>query len=196
MEKKKNLFRIHNQTPEQVEMTLLDFENRYHPYKSRWDFEMISQVPGMMTVQLVDRSFEPPRGKGQSDSPYIKISYGKDGENVNVSWTCRWKRWRRILSLLILTAMILSRIIIFVGYTGQVRILMAAIWLFWAILYGGWVLQHVRHDHLIQQVFKELLKLNFYDSEESSGEQTREPQVQFPEQMEEDSPEEQLDRAT
>ena len=159
--------RICNQKPEQVEMALLDFENRYHPYKSRWDFELVSQGTCCMTAQLVDRSFEPPRGKGQSDSPYLHMSYNASGSDVLLSWNYRWKSWRRTLSILLLLALLAFLAGSILLYSGQLRVLHLSIWCFWASLYGGWIFQHLWHDRMTMGIFRDLLALNFEDLQEA-----------------------------
>ena len=117
-----------------------------------------------MTVQLVDRGFEPSRGKGNSDAASLRLELSRSGRNALLSWSCRWKQWKRRLSLVILGILLLTLGLLLAEAEGQLGILHFAVWTFCAVLYGGWLTQNLLHDRLMMQVFRELLDLNFPDS--------------------------------
>ena len=157
----KKQFLIENQTADKVKVTLQEFENKYQNFKSRWDFELLNQRENLTTAQIVDHGYESPREKGQSDSPVYEITLEQDGDNVVLNWRFRWKRSKRNLSWILLWLLVVSRVLIFLTIKGEKLVLMVGIWVFWAILYGGWLLQNYLHDQSSQNIFREMLRSNF-----------------------------------
>ena len=164
-------FLIQNQSVEQVKATLQEFENKYQNFKSRWDFELLAQRETMVTAQIVDHGYETPREKGQSDSPVYEISLTAKEPDVLLSWCFRWKHSKRSLSWALLWILVVSRFIIFVTVHGDRLVLVMGIWLFWLILYAGWLLQNYIHDRSSQEIFLEMLRNNFRNTGASSDDQ-------------------------
>ena len=157
----KKQFLIENQTVDKVKITLQEFENKYQNFKSRWDFELLNQGETLTTAQIVDHGYESPREKGQSDSPVYEIRIQQVDDNVMLDWNFHWKRSKRNLSWILLWLLVASRVLIALTIRGDRLVLIAGIWAFWAILYGGWVMQNFMHDRSSQEIFREMLKNNF-----------------------------------
>ena len=157
----KKQFLIENQTVDKVKVTLQEFENKYQNFKSRWDFELLNQGEALTTAQIVDHGYESPREKGQSDSPVYEISLRQQEDNVMLDWSFHWKRSKRNLSWMLLWILVASRVLIFLTIRGDRLVLLIGIWTFWAILYGGWLMQNYLHDRASQDIFKEMLRNNF-----------------------------------
>ena len=170
MKKGKRQFLIKNQTAEKVKLTLAEFENKYQNFKSRWDFEMVSQRDDMVSAQIVDHGYETPREKGQSDSPVYEIFLKETGQDVLLSWCFKWKASKRHLSWVLLWLLIAFRVLIFMTVRGDRMVLFMGIWAFCGILYGAWLLQNYTHDQTSQSIFKEMLTTNFPDGEEPAKE--------------------------
>ena len=168
MEFRKKQFLIKKHSPEQAMLTLQEFENKYQGFQSRWDFQRLSQKENTMTFQLVDHSYETPRGKGESDSPVYEARLDPCGEDVKLSWSFRWKRSKRILSWILLLLLLISKAMIRMVSYGDKFILLICIWMFCAILFGAWILQNVLHDRLSHSILYELLMSNFQDEEEEN----------------------------
>ena len=174
MKKGKRQFLIKNQTAEKVKLTLAEFENKYQNFKSRWDFELVSQRDHMVSAQIVDHGYETPREKGQSDSPLYDISLQEKGQDVLLSWCFHWKPSKRRLSWLLLWILAAFRAVIFITVRGDRTVLFMGIWAFWGILYGAWLLQNYTHDQESQNIFLEMLTTNFPDGAEPIKEQNDE----------------------
>ena len=152
---------IQEQSLEKVKIILQEFENKYQNYKSRWDFEIAGQKDNMVYAQLVDHSYETPRGKGQSDSPIYRIALSQSGTDVLLTRDQKWKKSKRLFSWSVLAALAACRILIFLFTRGDKMILYLGIWLFAAILYAGWIFQNMYHSHNGQEMFEEMLYSNF-----------------------------------
>ena len=160
----KKQFLIRNNTLGKVKGVLGEFENKYQNFKSRWDFELLSQDETVFRAQMVDHGFETPRGKGQSDSPVYTISLEPRDSDVALSWTYRWKRSKRNLSWTMFSILLASRLLIFLLIRGDRLVLFMSVWAYCSILYGAWVLENYRHGLLSQQVFREMLSASFRDA--------------------------------
>ena len=172
MKNGKKQFLIKNQTVEKVKITLAEFENKYQNFKSRWDFELLTQREDRISAQIVDHGYETPREKGQSDSPVYEIILKPVGENVLLSWKFHWKRTKRNLSWFLLWTLVVSRMLIYLTVRGDKMVLFMGIWAFWSILYGGWLMQNYSHDQISQNIFREMLDSNFREGAASSEEQS------------------------
>ena len=168
MKKGKRQFLIKNQTAEKVKLTLGEFENKYQNFKSRWDFELVSQGENMVSAQIVDHGYETPREKGQSDSPMYEISLQEKGQDVLLSWCFHWKPSKRRMSWFLLWILVAYRAMVFVMVRGDRTVLFMGIWAFWSILYGAWLLQNYTHDQESQNIFREMLTTNFPEGAETA----------------------------
>lgn len=190
MAKGKRQFEIQNQTVDQVKLTLQEFENKYQSYKGRWAYEQYTQKDNTVIAQLVDHGFESPRGKGQSDSPYLYVTLTQKDGNVLADWAMSWKRSKRNLSWTMFWILVISRFIIFLAVHGDKVVLYAGIWAFCLILYAAWLAQNHIHERAAMDIFREMLERNFggpggYRKDEKlEPEETREPSdYEEPEQM-------------
>ena len=168
-------FLIKDQSVDQVKLMIQEFQNKYQNYKSRWDFELLSQKDNHMTAHVVDHSYETPRAKGQSDSPVYEIQAEPVGEDVCLSWYFHWKRSKRNFSWLTLWILVVSRVLIFLTIHGDRLVLFMGIWAFWTILYAGWLFQNYMHDKARQDIFLEILRLNFTDKVQKVSAESDEP---------------------
>ena len=170
-------FLIKDQSLDKVKLTIQEFQNKYQNYKSRWDFELLSQNDNHVTAHIVDHSYETPRAKGQSDSPTYEIQMESVGEDVRLSWYVHWKRSKRNFSWLTLWLLVVSRVLIFLTIHGDRLVLFMGIWAFWTILYAGWLFQNYMHDRARQDIFLEILRLNFSDQVKKAPAAEEDPSV-------------------
>ena len=154
-------FLIKNQTPEKAMLILQEFPNKYQGFQSRWDFEQLSCKDNLMTAQLVDHGYETPRAKGESDSPVYSIRLDASGEDASLTWSLRWKKPKRNLSLLLIISLILGRFAVYFSAHGEEAVLFMGIWVFCLVLFAAWILQNICHDKASMDVFREMLDGNF-----------------------------------
>lgn len=155
-------------TTEEIQHKFSDFPRRYHHYQSPnqeniWTFRIISGNSSDFVIQLIDKTFEPPRGRVCSDQPYIYIRFLQKGENVTLTYWMEWQKWKQVLiafgfgfilsiSLANIVLSLLSNKPFWVG-AGLLVISIYVLFL--------WLVQNKRHDLLAIKVFEELLQKNF-----------------------------------
>ena len=152
----------------EAQRKIYEFSKRYTHYqfnekKSVWTFNTISDNDGALTVQLVDKTFEPPRGNVSSDQPYICIDFAQVEDNVKLTYRMKWKKWKWPL---VISGMIFSFAIaldlLFISALGSKEFIVGfGLMLFAALLFATWLIRNIRHDRLAMKVFEELLCKNF-----------------------------------
>lgn len=162
-------FCIKNTTVEKAKLVLTEFENKYPNYKERWAFELAGQKDDTMIFQMVDHGFESPRGKGESSSPFFRLNFQQNGEDVLLQWSLAWKKSKLNLSWSLLWTLAVSILILILSLKGDLLVLSVGIWTFCAVLYSGWVHENCRHDRITQDLFVELLSRNFRSQEKADG---------------------------
>lgn len=159
---------IKNCTIVKVQQSILGFQERYQHYqKARcvniWSFHLISMDDTKCVIQLIDKSFEPTRGKVCSDAPYIFMSFTQKGEHVDVVCWIEWQKWKSVLILATIgfNSMI-SIVHIYSSFSHNKKGLYAVIlWLCLFIAFIWWLIQNNQHDRLTMRIFRELLQKEY-----------------------------------
>lgn len=160
--------RIEQSTIEEMRQKLSEFPKRYHNFQipkqeNIWSFRIVSMNNKYCVIQLVDKNFEPPRGKVTSDQPYIYIHALQEGEHDELAYWLRWQKWKlapicfgvAFYSSICLTTICMS-------IPGEKLFLLAVgLWLLGVCFFAVWFAQNVRHDRLTMKIFEELLQRNF-----------------------------------
>lgn len=155
-------------TTEELQEKLSEFPKRYHHFKlpkqeNIWTFHIFSTTSNYCIVQLIDKTFELSRGTVTSDQPYIHIHFLQEGQNVDMTYSMKWQKWK--LALVALGIVIYSSIslpCIFISASPDNHT-------FWALslclcifcIFILWVARNIRHDRLTLSVFEEILERNF-----------------------------------
>lgn len=160
--------RIEQSTTEEMRQKLSGFPKRYHNFQipkqeNIWSFRIVSMDNKYCVIQLVDKNFEPSRGKVTSDQPYIYIHALQEGEHVELAYWLRWQKWK--LALICFGVAFYSSIClttICMSIPGEKLFLLAVgLWLLGVCFFAVWFAQNVRHDRLTMKIFEELLQRNF-----------------------------------
>lgn len=157
---------VEQYTSKELQEKLSEFPKRYHHFKlpkqeNIWTFHIISMTSNYCIVQLIDKTFELPRGTITSDQPYIHIHFLQEGQTVDITYWMKWKNWKLILIALgIVLSMSLA--CIFISAVRDKHT-------FWALslcfcmfsLFILWLAKNIQHDRLTLRVFEEILERNF-----------------------------------
>lgn len=155
-------------TIEEMQQKLSEFPKRYHNFQmpkqeSIWSFRIVSMDNKYYVIQLIDKNFEPPRGKVSSDQPYIYIHTLQDGEHVKLVYWLRWQKWKFALiwfGVLFYSSIWLTTICIST-LGGKHSFFAVGLWLLGLCFFIVWLAQNIRHDRLAMKIFEELLQRNF-----------------------------------
>lgn len=157
-----------NCTVQDAQQKISEFSRRYTNYqlnkqKNIWAFCIVSEKSMGLIVQIIDKTFEPTRGRVTSDQPYICICFMQVGDDVKLSYWLKWKKWKQILVASGAVIYFAISLAIFhmstLGdkhFIGSLGLLCGGLCVFLA-----WLLQNIRHDRLTLNVFRELLYKNF-----------------------------------
>lgn len=159
-----------NCSVQKAQQKISEFSRRYTNYqfnrqKNIWVFCVVSEKSRGLIVQLIDKTFEPPRGRVSSDQPYICINFTQAGDNVKLTYWLKWKKRKRTLVVCGVVLYFAISLAIFHMSTLGDKYFIGSI----GLLCGGlcifltWLLQNIRHDRLTLSVFRELLYKNFSD---------------------------------
>lgn len=165
VQKKKHAL-LKNYTVQKAQQKISEFSRRYTSYqfnmqKNIWVFCVISEGSSDLIVQLIDKSFEPPRGSVSSDQPYICIHFTQVEDDVKLTYRLRWKKWKWPL---IISGMVLYFAIpLILLCMSEHTIASYALILFGACIFFTWLIRNICHDRLTLRVFRELLYKNFDD---------------------------------
>lgn len=159
---------IEQYTIEEIQQKLSEFPKRYHAFqmpkqKNIWLFQIVSMNFNHYVIQVIDKYFEPPRGKVSSDQPYIYIHVLQEGEHVRLTYWLRWQKWKLALILLgIIFYSSISLAIICINAPGEKHYFFAVgLWLLGLCILAEWFSQNIRHDRLSLRIFEEILRRNF-----------------------------------
>lgn len=159
-----------NCTVQKAQQKISEFSRRYMNYqlkrqKNIWVFRVVLEKSRGLIVQLIDKTFEPSRGRVSSDQPYICINFTQVGEDVRLTYWLKWKKWKQ--ALVVSGAVLYFAISLAVfhmstlgdkHFIGSLGLLCGGLYVFLT-----WLLQNIRHDQLTLNVFRELLCKNFSD---------------------------------
>ena len=152
----------------EAQRKIYEFSKRYthyqfHEQKSVWTFNTVSEHDGALVVQLIDKTFEPPRGNVSSDQPYICINFTQAGDDVKLTYWLKWKKWKwpLVISGMICSFAIASRLLLISALGSKDFVVGLGLMLFAASLFTAWLIRNIRHDRLAMKVFEELLCKNF-----------------------------------
>lgn len=150
-----------------IRSCLLMFSMRYQHYYSNctatyWKCNIVENHPKLI-FQLVDLSFEPPRGRNvRSDAPYIEVNFEKGKGVTYINYSLYWQKWKTALTF----STIFVLIILFIAPIIQAqvrRILTLPAFLIMSclpVLFMVWIIQNIRHDLATIQVFQDLISKN------------------------------------
>ena len=151
-----------------IQQKLIDFPKRYHHYKlpkrkNIWVFSVVSQDKDRAVIQLIDKTFEPPRGRVRSDQPYIYLKFQQNGEDAMLTYRLVWQKRKTALLILgccILLVLSLANIVCGLRSSNNL-ILGAALMMIGICSFILWLVQNKRHDQLTVTIFEEIMQKNF-----------------------------------
>ena len=143
---------------------LNEFPNRFGHYRSSsfrgvWKCNLIDYVQDIFYFQLIDKTFEPPKGKVKPYVPLIILSISQlDCNRTIIKVVLRWKIPKLIFAWLLGVTFLLCDIfmIMFISYPYIYKLLILIGIL--QIFYLYWIISNIFHDILTLKVFIELLK--------------------------------------
>ena len=130
---------------------------RYVPKNSKSIYccRFIRKKQNRITLQMIDRLFEPPRGS-KSDAPFLHITVSPDGDDVRLDFRYQWQRWKVVLVVLFcvlaITVEIASIAYSFQNVTKGIYLL--GIWTPILIGLGVWAMKNYKHDDMTITTFK------------------------------------------
>lgn len=153
---------------DEIHSCLLMFSTRYqHYYSNRtasyWKCNIVGNHPKLI-LQLVDLSFEPPRGnKVRADAPYIEVKFEKEKGIVYINYSLHWQKWKIILTFA--TVFVLLSLFVAPIIQAQLRgaltipafLIMSAL----PVSFVVWIIKNIRHDFTTIKVFQDLVAKNF-----------------------------------
>lgn len=157
-------------TIEKVQGKISDFSKRYTHYqingqKNIWAFSVVSEKYGELVCQFVDKTFEPPRGRGRSDQPYICVKLTQVGDNVKIAYWLEWKKWKLPL---VVSGSIMYFVFLGLGSSMSTLeykeiLVIIGLYIYGLCIFLTWIIQNIRHDRLTLKVFRDLLDKNYTD---------------------------------
>ena len=155
-------------SPQDAFDVLLSFPKRYQNHRvegTYWECRLIHQTSESITLQLIDKNFERPRGPVKhSDVPYFRLQLREEAEETVLHYTYRWQLWKlalAVFSICFLTAEFIYVAVIFPQLSSRDILFFIIHWTFLSILLVYWLVSNYRHDKLTLQVFKTLLEKRF-----------------------------------
>ena len=152
----------------EAQRKIYEFSKRYTHYqfneqKSVWTFNTVSEHDGALMVQLIDKTFEPPRGNVSSDQPYIHLNITQAEADVKLTDRLKWKRWELPLAIggFVFCLAIALSLLLISALGSKAFVVGLGLMLFDASLFAAWLIRNIRHDLLAMKVFEELLCKNF-----------------------------------
>ena len=156
-------------TTHEVHTKLLEFPTRYHHFqlsnqKNIWKFQIISDNIDSLVVQLIDQTFEPPRGQVVSDQPHIYIRMSQKCDDVRISFSLKWQKLKTICIILgLIFYYVIITALFYVSTPGSRPFFVGILFfLLGFITTTTWFVRNIKHDRLIKRAFKELLQKNFF----------------------------------
>ena len=155
-------------SPQYAFNVLLSFPKEYHHYRAEgtyWECRLIHQTSESITLQLIDKNFERPRGPVKhSDVSYFRLQLCEEAAETVLHYTYRWQRWKLLLvavSVLILAAALVYTVFPFSQLSFRDILSLLLLWTPMSALLIYWLISNYRHDKLTVQVFKTLLEKRF-----------------------------------
>lgn len=166
---RKGCFILKDMTVKIVEDTLLGFPKRYGHYidknsNSIWFCDVMGYTSENLTLQLVDKNFEPPRGKVKSDAPIFYISLEQKYSDVLLKYDFRWKKWKRVfVSMISILCAVICLICLLYSILNPKfdAFVLLSLWIVEPVLLIVWAIKNKKHNDLTLIVFIQLLKKNF-----------------------------------
>ncbi len=151
---------VPDQTVAQVRDCLTGFPQRYTHHQETgcagvWTIQLIRQAEADCVLQLIDLLFEPRRGPGKSDAPYLFVTLAQVQGDVHMTYWLQWQTWK--LWLVIVAA---------IAFAALVGSLWKSLWLTGGVvlvILMAWLICNLRHDRLTMTVFRKLLDKNFQE---------------------------------
>lgn len=142
---------------------LCEFPNRFRHYrasnyKGEWTCNLTSCDQDTFCFQMIDKTFEPPKGRVKPNVPFIKLKLGQLGSRSVVDITLKWKLSKLIFALILGASFLLGNIFmsIFIDCPNVIALLLLSCIL--QIFYAYWVISNIFHDILTLKLFIELIK--------------------------------------
>ena len=155
-------------SPQDAFDVLLSFPKRYQNHRvegTYWECRLIHQTSESITLQLIDKNFERPRGPVKhSDVPYFRLQLREEAEETVLHYTYRWQLWKLVLAAVSICVQIVAVIyeaVIFPQLSSRDILGFLLLWTFLSTLLIYWLVSNYRHDKLTLQVFKTLLEKRF-----------------------------------
>ncbi len=132
---------------------------RYIPKNSKSIYccRFIKQHENTITLQMIDRLFEPPRGR-KSDAPFLHITVIPHGDDVRLRFRYQWQCWKVLLVVLFCVLSITVEIagIVYAFQNVANGIYLLGIWTPILIGLGVWTVKNYKHDAMTIATFKAL----------------------------------------
>lgn len=143
---------------------LMELPNRFGHYRSssfrgEWQCNLIDYGRDVFCFQLIDKTFEIPKGNVKPDVPLIILSISQwDCSSTIIKVVLRWKKLKLIFAWFLGVTFSICNIfmIMFIGYPQIGALLMLSGIL--QVFYLYWIISNIFHDVLTLKVFIELLK--------------------------------------
>lgn len=155
-------------SPAEVLHILQSFPKRFQHLRAEgtyWECRLIHQTSESITLQLIDKNFERPRGPVKhSDVPYFRLQLREEAEETVLHYTYRWQLWKLALaaiSICVQIAAVIYEAVIFPQLSSRDILGFLLLWTFLSTLLIYWLVSNYRHDKLTLQVFKTLLEKRF-----------------------------------
>ena len=161
--------RLVNARSTDVMKEMAHWNEQYRHYRSPnlpgiWKCRIIRQSAGRIDFQFVDQTFEVARGIDVAEAPIISVFITENEESTTIHY-----RLRQLSTIIICSIFYLcfEAVMLFMSlhtiWTQNVAagVLMLCVFVFFVTLAAIWLINKIKHDSLITQVFMEILFKNW-----------------------------------
>lgn len=148
--------------------TISKFPKRFSHHKfanTYWKCVVLKQKGNIIVLQLIDESFERPKGNPQKrDVPYIYIEFRSECDGTILKYSYKWQRWKLLtcyFSGIILFFLFLTAFRAHTSFSHRDIWAFIVLWGSMSALWVYWIVSNHKHDSLSICAFEALIQKCF-----------------------------------